>query len=281
MGFLHIIGKNARKRNIGYKCNIKSEKELLDDYIIPFETGDIIYLSNKECKKERGDILQIFDSDLRKIDKRSDNPFNSGILSSSQEDIKYIAQLEVYGDLGEEITKKILQNAQRIIQSRQSCESSPHKQTNGIKKNVFIVHGHDVATKLEVEKFMQKVGLSPIVLQEQANEGQTIIEKLEKHLTQAGYAIILYTKCDEGGEAGTGVHQPRARQNVVLEHGWAIGALGRKNVCALVEKGVETPSDMNGVLYVPLEGNWQLQIATEMKKAKLPVDLNKLVETEE
>ncbi len=282
MGILHIIGKNARQRNIGYKCNITSEKELLDEYIIPFEIGETIYLSNKDIKKANGDTLQIFDSELHMIDKQSNSHFKFSHLSSSEEDIKYIAQLGVSGNLGEEVTKKILQKAQRTIQSHRYGESSPHRQVTGVKKDVFIVHGHDAATKLEVEDFVKRIGLSPIILHKQANEGQTIIEKLEKHLNQAGYAIVIYTKCDEGRILGADTDSlPRARQNVVLEHGWAIGALGRKKVCALVEKGVEIPGDMNGVLYVPLEGDWQLQVAKEMKKAKLPVDLNRLIETEE
>jgi predicted nucleotide-binding protein len=42
----------------------------------------------------------------------------------------------------------------------------------------------------------------------------------------------------------------RGRQNVVFEHGLFIGALGRENVCCLLQKGVdERPTDIDGILY--------------------------------
>ncbi len=36
---------------------------------------------------------------------------------------------------------------------------------------IFIVHGHDDALIQEVEKFIRKIGLEPIILHEQANKG--------------------------------------------------------------------------------------------------------------
>nr|WP_250696553.1 TIR domain-containing protein [Escherichia coli] len=36
------------------------------------------------------------------------------------------------------------------------------------------------------------------MLHHEANEGQTIIEKLEKHIDTVSYAVVLYTACDEG-----------------------------------------------------------------------------------
>lgn len=43
---------------------------------------------------------------------------------------------------------------------------------------VFIVHGHD-SLKTEVELFLTKLGLEPIILHKQANMGKTIIERLK------------------------------------------------------------------------------------------------------
>lgn len=36
---------------------------------------------------------------------------------------------------------------------------------------IFIVHRHDDALIQEVEKFIRKIGLEPIILHEQANKG--------------------------------------------------------------------------------------------------------------
>jgi len=45
--------------------------------------------------------------------------------------------------------------------------------------------------------------------------------------------------------------QPRARQNVVLETGMLISAVGRPNVAILKRGHVEVPSDAQGILYIP------------------------------
>src|SRR5438094_3251544 len=62
---------------------------------------------------------------------------------------------------------------------------------------VFLVHGHDGAAKHEVARFCEHLGLQPIVLHEQANEGRTIIEKFEGH-ANVDFAIVLLTTDDIG-----------------------------------------------------------------------------------
>ena len=72
---------------------------------------------------------------------------------------------------------------------------------------------------------------------------------------------------------------PRARQNVIFELGFFIGALGRDRVCALHKGEVEIPSDFSGVLWIRMgaEDAWQLKLARELKAAGINVDLNRLV----
>ena len=45
----------------------------------------------------------------------------------------------------------------------------------------------------------------------------------------------------------------RARQNVILEFGFFVGRLQRDRVCCLYNEGVELPSDMHGIVYVPFK----------------------------
>jgi hypothetical protein len=47
--------------------------------------------------------------------------------------------------------------------------------------SVFVVHGHDGEAKQAVARFLEKLGLSPIILHEQADRGRTIIKKFEHH----------------------------------------------------------------------------------------------------
>jgi predicted nucleotide-binding protein len=144
---------------------------------------------------------------------------------------------------------------------------------------VFIVHGHDGSTKLEVAEFIQRItGERPVILHEQPSYGSsTVIEKFEANAAEAGFAVILLTADDIGGVNGAAEQRPRARQNVVLEFGYFMGKLGRGRVVALYEKDVELPSDVAGVLYMPLSENWKVDLAKELHAAEIDIDLGKLL----
>ena len=144
------------------------------------------------------------------------------------------------------------------------------------KTNIFIVHGHDASVINEVKVFLMKIGLTPIILREQPNEGQTIIEKIEKH-TNVGFAVVLYTPCDEGKAKEACEYKNRARQNVVFEHGYLCAKLGRSNVCALVKGDLEIPSDLGGVVYTPMTPGWELLLAKELKAAGYQFDPSMLI----
>lgn len=143
---------------------------------------------------------------------------------------------------------------------------------------VFLVHGHDDAARETVARFLERLGIEAIVLHEKPTEGRTIVEKLE-HYADVDFAIVLLTPDDVGGPKASAHLQlsDRARQNVILELGYFVGRLGRKNVCALHKGALELPSDYVGVGYVPLDagGGWRLQLAKELKTAKFNVDMNR------
>ena len=141
---------------------------------------------------------------------------------------------------------------------------------------IFIVHGHDEVMKLSVARFLDSLGFESIILHEQVNSGRTIIQKLLDEIRDVSFAIVLYSPCDKGRGAKENELKPRARQNVVFEHGLLIGKLGTKRVCCLHSGNVEMPSDNDGVLYVSYDeaGAWKLQLAKEMKVTGLSVDMN-------
>lgn len=143
------------------------------------------------------------------------------------------------------------------------------------REKVFIVHGHDHQLLGEVELMLYRIGLKPIILKNEANSGRTIIEKIED-LTDVGFGIVLYTGCDEGREKGTENLKDRARQNVIFEHGYLSAKLSRKRVVALNDDGIEIPSDLSGILYVPHSApDWKTQLTREMSSAGLMFDATK------
>ena len=149
-----------------------------------------------------------------------------------------------------------------------------------VGEEVFIVHGHDEAAKHAVARFVDRLDLKPIILDEQPDAGLTIIEKLEREARNVDFAIVLLTPDDVGTlkDEADDQFEPRARQNVILELGYFMGKLDRKKVCLLIKGELENPSDLDGILYASMDNpnEWQLKLAKEMKNAGLPIDLNKL-----
>ena len=134
---------------------------------------------------------------------------------------------------------------------------------------IFIVHGHDEVAKHKIARFITELGLTATILDEQASEGQTIIDKFEKHADEAVFAIVLLTSDDLGAPKDKKKKlKYRARQNVILELGYFLHSLGRKRVCVLYEKSVERPSDIHGIVYVPLDeaDGWKLKLSKELAK---------------
>ncbi len=197
----------------------------------------------------------------------------------------YIEREDIVSDKDEyttDITGRIVKECRSLLQ-----EATPKPEAPTVtkpkapmdKSKVFIVHGHDDAAKEAVARFVEKIGLEAIILHEQASSGKTIIEKIEAN-SNVGFAIVLYTPCDLGAsKAEKDQLRPRARQNVVFEHGYLIGKIGRENVCALVKGDIEKPTDISGVVYIPMdEGDgWKLAIAKEMRDRGYKVDVNKIL----
>lgn len=154
------------------------------------------------------------------------------------------------------------------------------EEKHAMSNKVFIVHGHDELAVQEMARTLEKWGFKAIILHEQADMGLTIIEKIEKY-TDVDYAVVLYTECDYGRakEASVDDEKYRARQNVVFEHGYLISKLHRGHVCALVKGDVETPGDISGVVYVPMDDNgaWKMALAKNMKAAGINIDMDKFL----
>jgi predicted nucleotide-binding protein len=144
-----------------------------------------------------------------------------------------------------------------------------------LSRRVFVVHGHDDGSREMVARFLEKVGFEAVILHEQANQGRTVIEKVEAH-GDVGFAVILLTPDDEGCVKG-GTPEPRARQNVILELGYFIGRLGRGKVCALKRGALEIPSDYAGVVYESLDGNWKHALGRELEELGHDIDWNKVM----
>jgi predicted nucleotide-binding protein len=148
---------------------------------------------------------------------------------------------------------------------------------NSDNRKIFVVHGHDQGAKDTVARFLAKLDLEPIILHEQPDRGRTIIEKFEAHASDVKCAVVLLTADDvANSKENPDENEQRARQNVIFELGFFVGKLGRGSTLALVGRNVVTPSDIDGVIYIPMdEADWRLRLVKEMKAAGVDVDANR------
>jgi predicted nucleotide-binding protein len=150
---------------------------------------------------------------------------------------------------------------------------------NDLFAPIFVVHGHDELLQSQVARMLERATAprEVIVLHEQADAGQTVIEKFEAHAGRASYAVVLLTADDVGGPVG-GTMSPRGRQNVIFELGYFFGKLGRERVAVILAPAVERPSDIAGLVYIEADpgGAWKHRLARELVAANIDVKYDRI-----
>lgn len=164
-----------------------------------------------------------------------------------------------------------------IDKTKEVLESSISRNT----KKIFVVYGHDDTAKIQLEAILRRWELEPIILDQLASNGQTIIEKLEEYSKDIGYAIVIATPDDDGKSKKSNEYMSRARQNVVLELGMFLAKLGREKVAILLKqaKDFEKPSDIHGLIYIPFKDNIEeasLNLIRELTKQGYSIKSDKI-----
>lgn len=264
------IGKSNQNKEITV-LDWDSRDSVLNDIIIP-------YLGNKEfvfngymLNKQKINRLKVMTTEqtVRDLSKYENDHMAPGV-------IMYVSPNDIlrYDQYITDVTKEFLDEGRK--KDTTNIDKPTNTKRKQDKNKVFIVHGRDNEAKQEVARFIEKIGLEPIILHEQSSGGMTIIEKIEKY-TDVGFGIVLYTPCDKGYEKDSAdTIKSRARQNVVFEHGFLIAKLGRNNVCALVKDDIEKPNDISGIVYISFDSNggWKVPLAKEMKSSGYEIDFN-------
>lgn len=210
----------------------KKEYRKWNDY--NFEYIRRIFSTDEEAEKYNKPVRYVFGM----------NPSFSEKVNNFRDDIKEkIHRLDSIVERLELISLNISQNIIQVEEIRV------------LNKKVFIVHGRDELAKTSLETLLHEMGLETIVLHRQADEGQTIIEKFEKH-SDVGYAFILltpdeiaYFAYEDSLPDNERQKEKRARPNVIFEFGYFVGRLGRNKVCCVYTGDVSLPSDVSGMIY--------------------------------
>ncbi|WP_331458707.1 nucleotide-binding protein [Pseudoalteromonas sp. NZS127_1] len=275
--FYHVIIKPKSDKYYGeYKTDLTKE-QLISRFVEPYEQGMPIVINGKTVQPDDLERIKI---------SKSEKTIESFIPQIKAEDrassVAFIGGPSyTYQAIGRatDVTDDFIEGAIGYKKALAETKSSAKKSKDGELCRVFIVHGHDESAQNKAARFVEKLGFEAIILHEKASSGRTIIEKIE-HYSDVGFAIVLYTPDDVGNVRSEADNlNVRARQNVVFEHGYLIGKLGRTNVSALVDGKLELPNDISGVVYISLDEGaaWQLQLAKEMKQSGYKIDMNKLI----
>jgi predicted nucleotide-binding protein len=140
--------------------------------------------------------------------------------------------------------ERLIRDIDQIFEIRANSELEQPKQD--ALRRVFITHGRSDDWRT-VQAFIEKdVQLRTIELAQEPNLGRTIIEKLVDSGALCDSPVIVMTGDDVANE-----DESRVRENVMHEIGFFQGRYGRTGVILMHEDGVNIPTNLSGVAYIP------------------------------
>ena len=188
---------------------------------------------------------------------------------------KYYAPLNVIGlppsgyviisKINHELNLFILKAVTMFNDARNDLRKYPRVVNNNNRK-IFIVHGKNHEVRDQVSELLKSKGFEPIILQVEANRGQFLLEKFLTAATTVSFAIVIMNADDQVIAGDKSDELKRARQNVILELGYFISRLGKERILILQDDQIENPSDINGLLYEPINSDekWKERILQEL-----------------
>jgi hypothetical protein len=131
---------------------------------------------------------------------------------------------------------------------------------------LLILATSDESARKTVSEFLRDLGFKIDVIDRIASPGKSVTELLG-HDSHAGFAVVVADAAAIKEAAG----------EWQFELGFCAGKLGAGRVC-VASAGSEAIGDKHGIRHVAIDGNggWQLQMARYLKRAGVPVDLNRL-----
>ena len=243
--------------------------------LLPMRHGSTDF--TKWQRNAQNAVIYTFGENTRQAHEFQGIRYRSRVLEESYHQSAYVHGLHQASAILESMLEEIQEYWPD--DTPESNEPEQGMPTNPASANkVFVIHGRDEEAKQTVARFLESLGIEPVILQEQPSQGNTIIEKFEENAQQVGFAVALCTPDDIGALTSDPDNlKPRMRQNVVFELGYFAGAIGRNRVCALMKDDIERPSDYDGVVYIPMDSHegWKLTLARELNAAGFDIDLNR------
>ncbi len=251
----------------GLRFNI-SEEELRRTFVLPFNAGKPFWFGGRLLSPSKVERAIIFWSseDCNKLVL----PTGEGVTSCK--DKKLVIESVCLGKVkGVHLcTEKFLILLDKTGESKSAASGAV---TGGGRRRVHIIHGKDEAMKQAVAKLLRKLGLEPVILHEQPNQGRTLLGEFSEY-SDVTFAVVLLSPGDPA------VAVPRASQNIILEFGFFLGKLGRKGVLPFYRetKGFDLPVDILSIGYSKFdeEGTWKFKIAKALQECGYEIEQSKI-----
>src|SRR3989442_1386935 len=139
---------------------------------VEFTEGEIQHGTQFRCAS--GDVINVYKTGKVVFQPRGEENDLSRELAASVRDVTVVTRAPAQA---------------KATPPPVATKASPDKQ-------VFIVYGHDIASRDGLELILHRMGLEPIILANLPAGGDTIIEKLESYLGETGkigFACVLLT----------------------------------------------------------------------------------------
>ena len=142
--------------------------------------------------------------------------------------------------------ERIIADIDYILEVRAHSELETPTHSSERERRIFISHGIPPGWR-EVQEFIERdLSIQTLELAQEPNRGRTVLQKLNEESDRCSYAVVVMTGDDEVEDGAL-----RARENVMHEIGYFQGKFGLENVCLLHEEGVNIPSNIHGLVYIP------------------------------
>ncbi len=283
--FMRIFLKGQSHYDPDIVCDL-SKNDLYERYLGPYERGETFAINGRTVQITDIKRFQVYCSEKSSQEIRvlmearyRDSDFGTCGNPNALEIFDWVEEEDWAEDVTNELVGAAPGNKSDVTKS---VSEGKKPKTLSDSRKVFVVHGHDHELKKDLELFLYRNKLIPVVLHREADRGQTVIEKFEAESDEVAYAIILLTPDDMAFPASEKEkadnersHEYRARQNVIFECGYFMARLKRKKVMCICKKGVAMPSDLAGFVYKEVSesvSEIEAELIQELKEAGLSVE---------
>ncbi len=170
------------------------------------------------------------------------------------------------------------QSGSMVSHTPMSLTSVQHVSSQQVSRvGVLILHERDEDVEKALSQFVRKLGFELLLITESTDGIKASIERLGQQ-TQIGFAMLLASSEDIAGAQSLDQPLSPAARRAAFDMGYCCGKLGPDRVCVLHISSAGLFHDENGVNYIPIDAaeGWQIQLAKQLKRSGLDVDLNKV-----